>query len=111
MHGVVTLSLLPSLPPSLSPLYPLSYLSTTVSLNGTIILNSSYRKNRTGESWDLGGVVHHILDRAKTTNSDSAVRTREEEEWGGGGWREEGGGGELSIIYWLGLRPLNPIQR
>ena len=50
----------------------LTYL-TLVSLNKTIILNSSYRKNRTGEHWDLGGVVHDVIDRVHKTNTNEAV--------------------------------------
>jgi len=61
-------------------------------LNGTIILNSSYRKNRTGESWDLGGVVHHILDRAKTTNSLDAVSQWKRGHLGGCDDDDDGGG-------------------
>ena len=50
----------------------LTYL-TLVSLKQTIILNSSYRKNRTGETWNLAGVVSEVIDRVNKTNTNEAV--------------------------------------
>ena len=50
----------------------LTYL-TLVSLKQTIILNSSYRKNRTGETWNLAGVVSEVIDRVNKTNANEAV--------------------------------------
>lgn len=50
----------------------LTYL-TLVSLKKRIILNSSYRKNRSGASWDLAGAVAKVINQAQTTMGEEAV--------------------------------------